>query len=151
MTREARPSTTPEVPDPTARERCCTGSSSRHCSQTTRHTTPVCPTTCRSAANAKVAFERITAARSRGRSPQRCGTSPRTSERQRRSTAATACYPERRQDSAVSFSSAAIYGACGSAGAEPRSPFMTVRMCSIRTEPIACTESCRSSPSALRR
>src|SRR6185312_7224274 len=35
-----------------------------------------CRTTCRSAANAKVAFERTTAARSRGRSPRRRGASP---------------------------------------------------------------------------
>jgi hypothetical protein len=34
------------------------------------HVESVCPTTCRSA-NAKVAFERTTAARSRGRSPRR--------------------------------------------------------------------------------
>jgi len=34
----------------------------------------VCPTTCRSAANAKVSFERTTAARSRWRSPRRRGT-----------------------------------------------------------------------------
>ena len=53
---------------------------------------PVCLTTCRSAANAKVAFERITAARSRGRSPRRRGTSAPSSGRAWRSAAATACW-----------------------------------------------------------
>ena len=47
-------------------------------------------TTCRSAANAKVAFERTMAARSRGRSPRRRGISPHPTERAWRSAAATA-------------------------------------------------------------
>ena len=50
----------------------------------------VCRTTCRSAANAKIAFERTTAARSRGRSPRRRGTSPPPSGQVWRSSAATA-------------------------------------------------------------
>jgi len=52
---------------------------------------PVRRTTCRSAANAKVAFKRITAARSRGRSPRRRGESRQSSGRAWRSAAATAC------------------------------------------------------------
>jgi hypothetical protein len=55
------------------------------------HARPVWLTTCRSAANAKVAFERNTAATSRGRSPRRRGKSSRWSVRVWRSSAATAC------------------------------------------------------------
>jgi hypothetical protein len=49
-------------------------------------------TFCRSAANAKVDFERTTAARSRGRGPRRRGISPPSSDRAWRSSAATACW-----------------------------------------------------------
>ena len=63
----------------------------------------VCPTTCRSAANAQVPVKRITAARSRGRRPRRRGTRLPLRGAEWRSAAATA-------GSAASGSSRALTG-----------------------------------------